>query len=107
MQHARQFFVGIGPADRFQEMLGQLDQLVPGRRNSVKRIRMAGSSTDQPKWLSADAQTAAALTRAGLLAGAAEEEIRAAAAERFPDYGALDICVSVYRRELQKKGLLE
>ena len=79
---------------------------------TAKRKRRSPSTRSAPKkapasWNSGEAKSAAALTRAGLLAGAAEEEIRAAAAERFPDYGALDICVSVYRRELQKKGLLE
>lgn len=74
------------------------------RRSPLPRT---APKTGPPSWNSGDAQTAAALTRAGLLAGASEEEIRAAAAQRFPDYRALEICVSVYRRELKKKGLLE
>ena len=53
------------------------------------------------------ANTPAALTRAGLLADIPDAEIKAAVSERFPDYKALDICVTVYRRELRKQGLLK
>ena len=82
-------------------------EATPKRKRRSRSPRKARSSASRTSWNSGEAQSAAALTRAGLLAGAPEEEIRAAAAQRFPDYGALDICVSVYRRELQKKGLLE
>ncbi len=62
-----------------------------------------GSAT----WNSEEAKTPAALTRAALLARVPDAEIKAAVAKRFPGYKALDICVSVYRRELRKKGLLK
>ena len=60
-----------------------------------------GSAT----WNSEEAKTPAAFTRAALLAKVPDAEIKAAVAKRFPGYKALDICVSVYRRELRKKGL--
>lgn len=69
--------------------------------------KKAGSTAAPTPWNSEEARTPADLTRAGLLANIPDEEIRAAVAERFPDYKALGICVSVYRRELKKKGLLE
>ena len=58
-------------------------------------------------WNSEEAKTPAALTRAALLAKVPDAEIRTVVAKRFPGYKALDICVSVYRRELRKKGLLK
>ena len=57
-------------------------------------------------WNSEEAKTPAALTRAALLTNIPDPEIKAAVAKRFPSYKAVDICVSVYRRELRKKGLL-
>ncbi len=62
-----------------------------------------GSAT----WNSEEAKTPAALTRTALLTKVPDAEIKAAVAKRFPGYKALDICVSVYRRELRKKGLLK
>jgi hypothetical protein len=50
--------------------------------------------------------TPAALVKARLLEGKGKEEIEEEVQKVFPDYGALAICVSVYRRELKKKGLL-
>ena len=64
-------------------------------------------NTAPATWNSEEAKTPAALTRAGLLAKAPDAEIKAAVAKRFPDYKALDICVTVYRRELRKKGLVK
>ena len=55
---------------------------------------------------SARATNPAKLTREGLLAGIPDDEIRAVLSATFPDYGAVKIAVSVYRRELIKKGLL-
>ena len=64
-------------------------------------------NTAPATWNSEETKTPADLTRAGLLAGIPDAEIRAAVSERFPGYKALDICVTVYRRELRKKGLLK
>jgi len=50
--------------------------------------------------------TVAALVKDRLLEGKGKEEIEEEVQKVFPDYGALAICVSVYRRELRKKGLL-
>ena len=50
--------------------------------------------------------TPAALVKARLLEGKGKKEIEQEVQKVFPDYGALAICVSVYRRELRKKGLL-
>lgn len=50
--------------------------------------------------------TAAALVKARLVEGKGKQEIEEEVQKLFPDYGALAICVSVYRRELKKKGLL-
>jgi hypothetical protein len=50
--------------------------------------------------------TAAALVKARLVEGKGKKEIEEEVQKMFPDYGALAICVSVYRRELKKKGLL-
>ena len=72
-----------------------------------KAPKKTASTTTSTTWNSEEAKTPAALTRAGLLAGIPDAEIRAAVSERFPDYKALDICVTVYRRELRKKGLLK
>ena len=72
-----------------------------------KAPKKTASDTTSATWNSEEAKTPAELTRAGLLAGIPDAEIRAAVSERFPDYKALDICVTVYRRELRKKGLLK
>jgi len=50
--------------------------------------------------------TAAAMVKARLVEGKGKQEIEDEVQRAFPDYGALAICVSVYRRELKKKGLL-
>lgn len=78
------------------------------KRAPRKRAReKAASKVGPTAWNSEEAKTPAALTRAALLVNIPDAEIRAAVAQRFPDYKALDICVTVYRRELRRKGLLE
>ena len=72
-----------------------------------KAPKKTASDTTSATWNSEEAKTPAELTRAGLLAKAPDAEIKAAVSGRFPDYKALDICVTVYRRELRKKGLLK
>ena len=73
------------------------------RKAPRKRAQKKTASTTAPgTWNSEEAKTPAALTRASLLANVPDAEIRAAVAKRFPGYKALDICVSVYRRELRK-----
>ncbi len=72
-----------------------------------KAPKKTASPTTSTAWNSEEAKTPAALTRAGLLAGVPDAEIRTAVSERFPGYKALDICVTVYRRELRKQGLLK
>ena len=72
-----------------------------------KAPKKTASNAAPATWNSEEAKTPAALTRAGLLANVPAAEIRAAVAERFPSYKALDICVTVYRRELRKQGLLK
>ena len=74
------------------------------RERAPKRM---ASNTAPATWNAGEAKTPAALTRAALLAKVPDAEIKAAVAKRFPGYKALDICVSVYRRELRKKGLLK
>jgi hypothetical protein len=53
-----------------------------------------------------ESKNPADLTRQGLLAGISPEAIVSALRTVYPDYKAYKIAVSVYRRELQKKGLL-
>ena len=78
------------------------------KRNAPRKRAPKKTALGTPTaWNAEEAKTPAALTNAGLLADIPDAKIRAAMAERFADYQALDICVPGYRRELWKKGLLE
>ena len=61
-----------------------------------------------PPWQPSDRATSPArLTREGLLAGVPDTQIRRAITEKFPEYRAVKIAVSVYRRELKGKGMID